>query len=39
MCYVPGNARAAVSDLAQNGSDYFYYNPLGGLKEIRRTGK
>lgn len=39
MCYVHGNARAEVSDLARNGSDYFYYDPLGGLKEIRRTGK
>jgi hypothetical protein len=37
MCYVHRNARAGVSDLAQNGSDYFYYDPLGGLKEIRRT--
>lgn len=39
MCYIHRNARAEVSDLARNGSDYFYYDPLGGLKEIRRTGK
>jgi len=39
MCYVHGKARAEVSDLAQNGSDYFYYDPLGGLKEIRRIRK
>jgi len=39
MCYVHGNARAEVSDLARNGSDYFYYDPLGGLKEIRRIRK
>ena len=39
MCYVHRSARAEVSDLAKNGSDYFYFDPLGGLKEIRRTGK
>ena len=39
LCYADGNARAQVSDLARNGSDYFYYDQLGGLKEIRRIRK
>lgn len=36
MCYVQSSTRAHISDLAKNKSDYFYFDPMGGLREIRR---
>jgi hypothetical protein len=36
MCYVQSSTRAEVSDLAKNKSDYFYFDQMGGLMEIRR---
>ena len=38
MCYVHGSTRAGISDLSKNKSDYFYFDPMGGLMEIRRKG-
>jgi hypothetical protein len=38
MCYVQSSSRARVSDLSKNRSDYFYFDPMGGLMEIRRKG-
>lgn len=37
MCYVQRITRAQISDLAKNKSDYFYFDPMGGLREIRCT--
>jgi hypothetical protein len=38
MCYVQSSTRADVSDLSKNKSDYFYFDQMGGLMEIRRKG-
>jgi hypothetical protein len=38
MCYVHGSTRAGISALSKNKSDYFYFDPMGGLMEIRRKG-
>lgn len=38
MCHVQSSTRAQVSDLAKNKSDYFYFDQMGGLREIRRKG-
>ena len=38
MCYVHGSARAGIDALSKNKSDYFYFDPMGGLMEIRRKG-
>lgn len=35
MCFVQSSTRAQVSDLAKK-SDYFYFDQMGGLMEIRR---
>jgi hypothetical protein len=38
MYFVQSKIRAQVSDLSKNKSDYFYFDPTGGLMEIRRKG-
>lgn len=38
MCYVQGRTRAGISGLSKHKSDYFYFDPMGGLMEIRRKG-
>lgn len=39
MCYVPRSSRAELSELSKNASDYFYFDQMGGLMEIRRKSK
>lgn len=39
MCYVHRDARAEVEELAKKKSDYFYYDQMAGLMEIRHKGK
>lgn len=39
MCYVHRSARAEVEELAKKKSDYFYYDQMAGLMEIRYKGK
>ena len=38
MCYVHGNSRVTIDALSKNKSDYFYFDSMGGLMEIRRKG-
>jgi len=38
MCYVHGSTRAGIDALSKHKSDYFYFDPMGGLMEIRRKG-
>jgi hypothetical protein len=38
ICYVHGSTRAGIDALSKNKSDYFYFDPMGGLMEIRRKG-
>jgi hypothetical protein len=35
LCYALVSDRAGISDLANNKSDYFYFDSMGGLREIR----
>ena len=39
MCYVQKSNRAGVEKLAKKKSDYFYYDQMAGLMEIRQKGK
>lgn len=39
MCYAPHSVRAGIADLAKNKSDYFYFDSMFGLQEIRTKGK
>jgi hypothetical protein len=39
ICYVQSSARTNVGDLSKNKSDYFYFDQMGGLMEIRRKGR
>jgi hypothetical protein len=36
LCHVPPTARARIDWLAGNGSDWFYYDPMAGVMEVRR---
>ncbi|MFC5476637.1 hypothetical protein [Massilia suwonensis] len=38
MCYVRGSTRAGIGGLSKHKSDYFYFDAMGGLMEIRRKG-
>ncbi|MFC4931953.1 hypothetical protein [Massilia sp. GCM10023247] len=35
MCYIPVSERTGIAGLANNKSDYFYFDSMGGLREIR----
>nr|WP_298134124.1 hypothetical protein [uncultured Pseudoxanthomonas sp.] len=36
LCHVPASARARIDWLAANASDWFYYDPVAGVMEVRR---
>lgn len=36
ICYVQRSTRSGISDLSSRKSDYFYFDSMGGLMEIRR---
>lgn len=36
LCHVPPIARARIDWLDDNGSDWFYYDPIAGVMEARR---
>ena len=36
LCHVPAPARSRIDWLAGNASDWFYYDPVAGVMEIRR---
>ena len=36
LCHVPASARARIDWLAGNASDWFYYDPVAGVMEVRR---
>ena len=39
MCYAPRSVRAGIQGLAKNKSDYFYFDSMLGLREIRMKGR
>lgn len=38
LCHVPSEARAGIDTLADQASDWFYYDPMLGLMQINRLG-
>lgn len=36
ICFVPATTRQTIAALKENDSDYFYYDPTGGLMEIQK---
>jgi len=36
LCHVPSATRARIDWLAGNASDWFYYDPVAGVMDIRR---
>ncbi len=36
LCHVPPAARARIDWIADNASDWFYYDPMAGVMEVRR---
>ncbi|MCH6483282.1 hypothetical protein MMG85_06840 [Pseudoxanthomonas sp. LH2527] len=36
LCHVPAPARSRIDWLAGNASDWFYYDPVAGVMEVRR---
>lgn len=36
LCHVPASARSRIDWLAGNASDWFYYDPIAGVMEVRR---
>ena len=35
LCHVPAPARSRIDWLAGNASDWFYYDPVAGVMEVR----
>lgn len=39
LCFVPANARADEPFLKAMESDYFYYDPAGGVMQVNKIGR
>lgn len=39
LCHVPPSVRSKINDLVRHRSNYFHFDPIGGLMEIQRASK